>query len=147
MYETLKQWTCKVGRVDKLYAFTYQPHPLERNFNGWEIYDPIKEWARQGIGKDGRNPNWRISTINADYTVRLCSRLPLLFFLALVLIRPVLPDLPGVVCRSIINLRQHPQLCGQVPVAGSDSGPHISSPREQLLDYEKFAATGWGTSE
>lgn len=103
MYETLKQWTCKVGRVDKLYAFTYQPHPLERNFNGWEIYDPIKEWARQGIGKDGRNPNWRISTINADYTVRPCSRFPLLFR-ALVLIGAVLPNLPGVVCRSVIDL-------------------------------------------
>ncbi|KAL1989346.1 hypothetical protein VTN96DRAFT_108 [Rasamsonia emersonii] len=68
VYETLKQWTCKVGRVDKLYAFTYQPPAPERDINGWELYDARKEWARQGIGKEGSNTGWRISQINADYT-------------------------------------------------------------------------------
>jgi hypothetical protein len=71
VYDTLKQWTCKVGRVEKLYAFTYQPQPPERDINGWEFYDPRKELARQGIGKEGCSTGWRISSINADYGV--CS--------------------------------------------------------------------------
>jgi hypothetical protein len=70
VYESIKQWTCKIGRIDKLYAFTYQPPPPEREFNGWELYDPIKEWARQGVDRD--NHNWRISRINTDYTVNTC---------------------------------------------------------------------------
>ncbi|KAL4752301.1 hypothetical protein BDW72DRAFT_171510 [Aspergillus terricola var. indicus] len=65
VYESIKSWTCKIGRVDRLYAFTYQPPPPEREFNGWELYDAIKELARQGINRDGHS--WRISHINSDY--------------------------------------------------------------------------------
>jgi myotubularin-related protein 6/7/8 len=71
VYDTLKQWTCRVGRIEKLYAFTYQPAPPEQDINGWELYDPRKEWARQGVGKEGSNNGWRISSINVDYGV--CS--------------------------------------------------------------------------
>jgi hypothetical protein len=69
VYDTLKQWTCKVGRVEKLYAFTYQPPPPELEINGWNLYDAAKEWARQGVGKDDVSNGWRISTINTDYNV------------------------------------------------------------------------------
>ncbi|KAL4923102.1 phosphatidylinositol-3-phosphatase YMR1 [Aspergillus undulatus] len=65
VYETIKSWTCKIGRVDRLYAFTFQPPPPEREFNGWELYDPSKELARQGVGRDGNG--WRISHMNSDY--------------------------------------------------------------------------------
>ncbi|PYH43251.1 phosphatidylinositol-3-phosphatase YMR1 [Aspergillus saccharolyticus JOP 1030-1] len=65
VYETIKCWTCKVGRIDKLYAFTYQPPPPEQKFNGWELYDAQREWARQGVDQDGSG--WRISQLNADY--------------------------------------------------------------------------------
>ncbi|GES60828.1 protein phosphatase [Aspergillus terreus] len=65
VYDSIKTWTCKIGRIDKLYAFTYQPPPPEREFNGWELYDPRKEWERQGVDSDGHG--WRISQINADY--------------------------------------------------------------------------------
>ncbi|EED20079.1 protein phosphatase [Talaromyces stipitatus ATCC 10500] len=68
VYDTLKQWTCKIGRVEKLYAFTYQPPPPEQGLNGWQLYDARKEWNRQGVGREGSNANWRISTINADYS-------------------------------------------------------------------------------
>ncbi|OXV07615.1 hypothetical protein Egran_04620 [Elaphomyces granulatus] len=68
VYESIKLWTCKVGRIDKLYAFTYQPQAPERNVNGWDLYDARKEWARHGIGIDGLNSSWRISQINADYS-------------------------------------------------------------------------------
>ncbi|GAB1200782.1 protein-tyrosine phosphatase-like protein [Aspergillus pseudonomiae] len=66
VYESIRQWTCKVGRIEKLYAFTYQPPPPERELNSWELYDPLKEWARQGVDRD--NHGWRISRINSDYT-------------------------------------------------------------------------------
>ncbi|KAH8692841.1 protein phosphatase [Talaromyces proteolyticus] len=66
VFDTLKQWTCRVGRVEKLYAFTYQPPPPELAINGWELYDPRKEWARQRVGEN-INTGWRISGINADY--------------------------------------------------------------------------------
>ncbi|GAB1216905.1 hypothetical protein ATERTT37_006124 [Aspergillus terreus] len=65
VFDSIKTWTCKIGRIDKLYAFTYQPPPPEREFNGWELYDPRKEWERQGVDSDGHG--WRISQINADY--------------------------------------------------------------------------------
>ncbi|KAH8422715.1 phosphatidylinositol-3-phosphatase YMR1 [Aspergillus melleus] len=65
VYECIKGWTCKVGRIDKLYAFTYQPPPPERELNGWELYNPRKEWARQGVDQEGHG--WRISQINMDY--------------------------------------------------------------------------------
>ncbi|KAA8644691.1 hypothetical protein EYZ11_003507 [Aspergillus tanneri] len=65
VYESIKSWTCKVGRIDKLYAFAYQPPPPEREFNGWELYDPRKEWTRQNVDQDGHG--WRISQINSDY--------------------------------------------------------------------------------
>lgn len=71
MYDTIKQWTCRVGRVDKLYAFAYQPPPPEREFNGWDLYNPRKEWERQGVDKEGNG--WRISQINSDYGVGLHS--------------------------------------------------------------------------
>lgn len=75
VYESIKLWTCKIGRIDKLYAFTYQPPPPEREINGWELYNARKEWARQGVGRDSNENGWRISEINMDYGVSI-----LLFF-------------------------------------------------------------------
>lgn len=69
VYDTLKQWTCKIGRIEKLYAFTYQPPPPEQGLNGWELYNARKEWSRLGVGMEGSTAGWRISTINSDYTV------------------------------------------------------------------------------
>ncbi|KAL2826862.1 protein-tyrosine phosphatase-like protein [Aspergillus cavernicola] len=65
VYESIKSWTCKIGRVDKLYAFSFQPPTPEQKFNGWELYDAHKELARQGVDRDGHG--WRISQINSDY--------------------------------------------------------------------------------
>lgn len=73
VYDTLKQWTCRIGRVEKLYAFTYQPPPPEQGLDGWQLYDARKEWNRQGVGREGSNVNWRISAINADYSVWILS--------------------------------------------------------------------------
>lgn len=65
VYDSIRQWTCKSGRLDKLYAFSYQPPPPEKEFNGWDLYDPRKEWERQGLDKE--NSGWRISEINNNY--------------------------------------------------------------------------------
>lgn len=69
VYESIRQWTCRLGRIEKLYAFVYQPPMPEREFNGWDLYDARKEYARQGVGKEG--DAWRISNINTDYSVGL----------------------------------------------------------------------------
>lgn len=71
VYESIRSRTCKIGRVDRLYAFTFQPPLPEREFDGWQLYDPSKELARQGVVSDGRT--WRISQINSDYGVCLVS--------------------------------------------------------------------------
>lgn len=69
VYDSIKAWTCKLGRVEKLYAFSYQPHQIEKDINGWEIYDARAEWRRLGISEKGVDRGWRISTINVDYGV------------------------------------------------------------------------------
>lgn len=69
VYDSIKAWTCKLGRVEKLYAFTYQPQRPEKDVNGWALYDPRAEWRRLGIGEKSAERGWRISTINADYAV------------------------------------------------------------------------------
>ncbi|EFE35595.1 uncharacterized protein ARB_05638 [Trichophyton benhamiae CBS 112371] len=83
VYETIRTWTCKLGSIEKLYAFTFQPPAAELALNGWELYNPRKEWARLGVGRAEQDSNWRISCINTDYKV--CS----VFLLLPVHIKPL----------------------------------------------------------
>ena len=76
VYDSIRAWTCKLGRVDKLYAFTYQPQKPEKEIHGWELYDARREWRRLGISEKGTDKGWRISTINSDYSVGLHSEDP-----------------------------------------------------------------------
>ena len=71
MYDSIKAWTCKLGRIEKLYAFSYQPQSPENEVNGWQIYDARKEWKRLGVSEKGADKGWRISKINTDYGVGL----------------------------------------------------------------------------
>ncbi|KAH0556356.1 hypothetical protein GP486_005718 [Trichoglossum hirsutum] len=66
VYESIRTLTCRLGRIEKLYAFTYQPQRPEKDVNGWILYDAEKEWKRLGVGEDGGS-GWRISKINVDY--------------------------------------------------------------------------------
>lgn len=66
-YETLRNCTCKLGGIDKLYAFIYKPPPQEKEINGWELYDPRAEFRRQGISEKGADRGWRISKLNSDF--------------------------------------------------------------------------------
>ncbi|KAI4103846.1 MAG: hypothetical protein L6R37_003571 [Teloschistes peruensis] len=67
VYDSIKAWTCKLGRVEKLYAFTYQPQSPEKEVNGWDLYDARREWKRLGISEKDSEKGWRISNINLDY--------------------------------------------------------------------------------
>ena len=67
VYESIKGATCKLGSIDKLYAFSYKPQPPEKQISGWDVYDAKAEWKRQGISDKGVDRGWRISKINTDY--------------------------------------------------------------------------------
>ncbi|KAF1810884.1 phosphatases II [Eremomyces bilateralis CBS 781.70] len=67
VYDTIRSLTCKLGRIDKLYAFSYEPQSPEKELNGWDLYDAAKEWRRLGVGEKDSDKGWRISTINQDY--------------------------------------------------------------------------------
>lgn len=68
VFESIKGATCKLGSIEKLYAFSYKPQSLEKQINGWDIYDAKAEWKRLGISDKGVDRGWRISKINVDYT-------------------------------------------------------------------------------
>ena len=69
VYDSIKAWTCNLGRIEKLYAFSYQPQNPEKTVMGWDIYDARREWKRLGISDKGADRGWRISRINTDYGV------------------------------------------------------------------------------
>jgi len=73
VYDSIKAWTCKLGRIEKLYAFAYRPQQPEKEVNGWDIYDARQEWKRLGVSEKGADRGWRISNINTDYGVSLCQ--------------------------------------------------------------------------
>ncbi|OCK74291.1 protein phosphatase [Lepidopterella palustris CBS 459.81] len=67
VYDSIRSLTCKIGRLDRLLAFTFDPQLPEKAINGWEIYDARREWKRLGISAKDTEKGWRISEINIDY--------------------------------------------------------------------------------
>ncbi|KAI9817734.1 MAG: hypothetical protein M1826_001490 [Phylliscum demangeonii] len=67
VYDSIKSLTCRLGRIEKLYAFIYHPQPPEKDVNGWQIYDAHREFNRLGISRGNEDCRWRISEINKDY--------------------------------------------------------------------------------
>ncbi|KAF2029297.1 phosphatases II [Setomelanomma holmii] len=67
VYDSIRALSCKIGRLDKLLAFSYQPKPPEDQQNGWDIYDARREWKRLGISPKDTDKGWRISEINIEY--------------------------------------------------------------------------------
>ncbi|ODV79181.1 phosphatases II [Suhomyces tanzawaensis NRRL Y-17324] len=59
--------------IKAFYAFDYRPNLLEQKLEtkGWDLYDPVKEYERQGLVS---GEYWRISTINEDY--KFCPSYP-----------------------------------------------------------------------
>ncbi|KAH7037832.1 LOW QUALITY PROTEIN: protein-tyrosine phosphatase-like protein [Microdochium trichocladiopsis] len=66
-FEWIRNRTCRLGSIEKLYAFSYQPLKQERHLNGWQLYDPKAEFRRQGISTKSVDRGWRISSLNKDY--------------------------------------------------------------------------------
>jgi myotubularin-related protein 6/7/8 len=67
VFESIKSLTCRLGAIEKLYAFAYKGPKSEQTLNGWGLYDAKAEWRRQGISSKGMDRGWRISQINTDY--------------------------------------------------------------------------------
>ncbi|EUC48865.1 hypothetical protein COCMIDRAFT_23430 [Bipolaris oryzae ATCC 44560] len=67
VYESIRALSCKIGRLDKLLAFSYQPKPPEDKQDGWSIYDARREWRRLGISSKDTEKGWRISEVNIEY--------------------------------------------------------------------------------
>ncbi|KAF2712915.1 phosphatases II [Pleomassaria siparia CBS 279.74] len=67
VYDSIRGLSCKLGRLDKLLAFTYQPKLPEGDSNGWGIYDARREWKRLGISAKDSEKGWRISEVNIEY--------------------------------------------------------------------------------
>lgn len=66
-FNFIKTRTCRLGSIERLYAFHYKVHPKEKSIHGWKIYDPKKEFRRQGIGEKLPDRGWRISDVNSNY--------------------------------------------------------------------------------
>jgi myotubularin-related protein 6/7/8 len=73
VYDSIRALSCKIGRLDKLLAFSYQPKPPEDQFNSWDIYDARREFKRLGISPKDTEKGWRISEINVEYKVSKLS--------------------------------------------------------------------------
>lgn len=73
-FEFIKSRTCKLGTVEKLFAFSHKGLKNEREVNGWQFYDPKAEFRRQGISEKLPDKGWRVTTINKDYT--FCDTYP-----------------------------------------------------------------------
>ncbi|ANZ73107.1 BA75_00375T0 [Komagataella pastoris] len=81
VFESLLKLTC-VNSLENLYAFLYSPVKIEAPLNGWKIYEPLKEFERQGLklnspDSSSEHPGdkmWRMSNINETY--RVCTSYP-----------------------------------------------------------------------
>lgn len=67
-FEHIRNRTCRLGSIEQLYAFSYQPLKPERSLDGWHLYDPRAEFRRQGISTKSIDRGWRVSHINKDYS-------------------------------------------------------------------------------
>ncbi|KAI1501284.1 protein-tyrosine phosphatase-like protein [Biscogniauxia marginata] len=67
-FDFIRSRSCRLGSMEKLYAFCYQPLKAEKPLDGWSLYDPRAEFRRQGISTKSVDRGWRISQINKDYS-------------------------------------------------------------------------------
>ena len=144
MYDSIKAWTCKLGRVEKLYAFSYQPQQPEREVNGWDIYDARNEWKRFGISDKGIDRGWRISTINTDYGVRLWNSQARR---ENTLTELVFPNVSSAIACAIFDFGQYPQLCRQISISSTTTRPDVPTFCQQLFNNAEFATFSRGPRE
>ncbi|KAI8990306.1 protein-tyrosine phosphatase-like protein [Pilobolus umbonatus] len=65
VFDSIQKLAC-VTSIEQLYAYSYQPEIPFTSDDGWNIYNPLKEYRRMGVGV--KSNMWRLSTINKDYT-------------------------------------------------------------------------------
>lgn len=77
VFDSIMKLTCLTDTA-QLYAFIYQPNPIERSFDSWNIYNPISEFERQGLNfnhtTQGSSSSWRASSINSNF--KFCDTYP-----------------------------------------------------------------------
>lgn len=74
VFDSMMRLSC-IDDINKLYAFIYQPVKIETGLNGWESYDFMKEFTRQGLMLDGSgDSSWRITNLNNNF--ELCDSYP-----------------------------------------------------------------------
>lgn len=100
VYDSIRALSCKLGRLDKLLAFSYQPKPPEDQQDGWSIYDARREWKRLGISPKDTEKGWRISEVNVEYKVHGVRQLRLGHFLT-----------SSTVFRNLSRLTRRPYKC------------------------------------
>jgi myotubularin-related protein 6/7/8 len=66
-FDFIRTRTCRLGSIEKLYAFKYEAPPPEKAVKGWDLYDAKAEFRRQGISEKAADRGWRVSSINKDY--------------------------------------------------------------------------------
>ncbi|RCI04412.1 hypothetical protein CU098_008094 [Rhizopus stolonifer] len=64
VFDSIQKLAC-VNSIEQLYAYAYQPRIPFTSTNGWNIYDPLKEYERMGV--DVKTDTWRFTLINRDY--------------------------------------------------------------------------------
>ena len=139
VYDSVRAWTCKLGRIEKLYAFTYQPQKPEKEVNGWEVYDARKEYERLGICEKPTDKGWRISSVNSEYSVGI-SASALKYSCSTCTVFAHIPSTPLGPGR---NIRQHTQLCSQVSFTWTLTRPYLSPSCQQLFHHSMCSAFGW----
>ncbi|KAI7907985.1 protein-tyrosine phosphatase-like protein [Cokeromyces recurvatus] len=64
VFDSIQKLAC-VTSIEQLYAYSYMPRTPFTATNGWNIYDPLKEYGRMGV--DVNTDAWRFTLINRDY--------------------------------------------------------------------------------
>jgi hypothetical protein len=137
VYDSIRALSCKIGRLDKLLAFSYQPKPPEDQQNGWNIYDARREWKRLGISPKDTDKGWRISEINVEYKVR--GRIDRIGRSNLTP-RTVLEDISRTARCPLKGLRQRPPVRRRISLTTTHTCSRLPPPHQQLLHNAKFAA-------
>lgn len=73
-FDFIRARTCRLGTVEKLFAFNHRPLKQESQVDGWNLYDVKAEFRRQGISEKLPDKGWRITKINNDYA--FCDTYP-----------------------------------------------------------------------
>ncbi|CAI2163102.1 5917_t:CDS:2 [Funneliformis geosporum] len=64
VFDTIQKLTC-ISSISQVYAFYYTPEKEFKCQDGWNVYDPLKEFDRMGVCTI--TESWRFSHVNRSY--------------------------------------------------------------------------------